>query len=174
MNYETLVGAVQAIGGASFLGMDTLTPVKLTGGKKNPMQGRVTKSVIGAQVIVYGNESYNGYISMIKNRLIAEGKEPEDYTPGVRPWGQRIPNMPIVEHTKDDSTKYYLEAVYLKPGKSFYFIDGDTPIEASDIEGLEAPKVSETSQGGLENKVIVRTVSAENIVEIRVDKTKFN
>lgn len=172
MKHTQLVAAVSNISGASFVGIDTLTEVKLTGGKKNPMQGRVTKRMIGASVMCFQNKSINGYEAMVQRRLAAEGKDPASFELGVRSWGTRVPNMPIVEHEKDGATKYYLEVIFLKPGNSEYLLDGN-PIVAGLIEGLPVVADSE-GQGGLDNKVIIRTFAADSVTEIRVDGKVFN
>jgi hypothetical protein len=170
MKHTQLVAAVTNVSGASFIGLDTLTEVKLTGGKKNPMQGRVTKRMVGASVMVFTNQSSNGYANMVERRLAAEGKDPASFVLGERAWGTRVPNMPIVEHFKDGATKYYLEVIFLKPGKSVYLLDG-APVAKSDIEGLVDKEEGE--QGGLENKVVIRSFAADSITEIRVDGKAF-
>jgi len=170
MKHTTLVEAVTNVNGASFIGLDTLTEVKLTGGKKNPMQGRVTKRMTGASVMVFTNQNSNGYENMVQRRLVAEGKDPASFELSPRAWGTRVPNMPIVEHFKDGTTKYYLEVIFLKPGKSVYLLDGAL-IAASDIEGLATAEAGE--QGGLENKVHIRSFAADSITELRVDGKAF-
>lgn len=171
MKYTQLVAAVSAVSGASFIGLDTSTVVKLTGGMKNPQQGRITKRMIGASVMVFSNKNVNGYEAMIKRRLEAEGKDPDSFVLSERAWGTRIPNMPIVEHFKDGDTKYYLEVIFLKPGTVEYRLDG-APIAVKDIIGLPAATAGE--QGGLDNKVFIRTFAADSITEIRVDGKVFN
>lgn len=166
MKYNTLVAAFENVSGASFVGIDTLTEVKLTGGKKNPQQGRITKRMVGAQVMVFQNKNINGYESMIQRRLIQEGKDPTSFELGPRAWGTRIPNMPIVEHFKDNATCYYLEVIFLKPGRVEYLFDGQ-PIAEHQIIGL--PEKVEGEQGGLDNKVIIRCFKADSITEVRID-----
>lgn len=171
MKYTQLVAAFSNVNGSSFVGIDTLTEVKLTGGKKNPMQGRITKRMTGSQVMCFQNKNINGYAAMIGRRLLAEGKDPATFVLGERAWGQRVPNMPIIEHFKDGATAYYLEVIFLKAGAVSYFQDG-APIEKSDIVGLDDK--SEGEQGGLENKVIIRSFRADSITEVRVDGKVFN
>jgi hypothetical protein len=138
------------------------------------MQGKVTKKMVGATIQLFNNGETNGYESMIKRRLIAEGKDPESFKLGERAWGTRVPNMPIVEHFKDGETKYYLEAIFHKPGKSVYFFDG-REIDPENIEGFpKEATVNEDSQGGVEKKVVIRTFAADSILEIRVDGRVFN
>ena len=89
---------VSGINGASFIGLDTLTDVKLTGGKSNPMQGLVQKASIGSSVMVFQNKNSNGYENMVRRRLEAEGKNAETFEVKPRAWGTRIENTPLVHH----------------------------------------------------------------------------
>lgn len=167
MKYATLINAVANINGASFVGLDTHTDVTLTGGKQNPMQGRVTKRMVGATVMSFQNKNFSAYEAMVKRRLAAENKDPSNFVLGERAWGTRVPNMPIVEHKGE----YYLEVIFMNPGIVSYELDGN-PIPASAIIGLKAPAAGE--QGGLEDKVIIRTFKAESITELRIDGQVFN
>lgn len=173
MTPKTLLKAVQNIQGGSFIGLDTLTQVKLKGGAKNPMQGRVTKQMMGATVMAFQNKEVNGYDAMVRRRLEAEGRSANDFVIGPRAWGTRIPNLPVVVHNKDGQDKYYLEVIFLRPGTVTYLLDGK-PIAKGDIEGLVEPKIDPDAQGGLENRVIVRDFGAESIVELRIDGKNFN
>lgn len=167
MKHQVLISAVSVINGASFVGIDTHVDVKLTGGKKNPQQGRVTKRMTGAQVMAFTNQNVNAYQQMVWRRLGKEGKSPEDFQLKERVWGVRVPNMPIVEH----NGSYYFEVIFLKPGKVEYLLDG-VVVPESDIQGL--PEKREAEQGGLEDKVIIRDYKAESIVELRIDGKVFN
>lgn len=170
MQYATLIAALQNVNGSSFVGLDTLTTPKLSGGKKNPQQGRVTKRMHSASVMVFQNKNINGYEAMVQRRLIAEGKDPVSFELGERTWGERIPNLPIVKHEKDGTVKHYLEVIFLKPGKVEYLLDGN-PIAKADVVGLNESEGGE--QGGLDNKVIIRTFAAENITALRIDGQVF-
>lgn len=172
MQPKILVNAVQNISGASFVGLDTLTTVKLTGGQKNPQQGRVTKRMTGASVMCFQNKEVSGYANMIERRLAAEGKDPASFVLGERAWGTRLPNLPIVVHNKDGADNYYLEVIFLRPGKTEYLLDGQ-PVRTEDIQGLPAVREDADSQGGLENKVIIRTFAADSITALRVDGKEF-
>ena len=171
MDSKTLFAAVANVSGASFVGMDTVTVPVLTGGKRNVMQGRVTKKMTGASVMCFQNKNVNGYAAMVARRLESEGKDAASFTLGERAWGTRIENMPIVEHTKAGETKYYFEVIFLKPGAVSYFLDSN-PIAKGDIIGL-GDKV-EGEQGGLDNKVIIRSFSADSITQLRIDGKVFS
>jgi len=166
MKHATLINAVANINGASFVGLDTHTDVTLTGGKQNPHQGRVTKRMVGATVMSFQNKNFSAYQAMIQRRLVAENKDPGDFQLGERAWGVRLPNMPIVEHKGE----YYLEVIFMQPGKTEYLLDGNV-VPASFIIGLKPAAAG--NQGGLEDKVILRTFKADSITELRIDGQAF-
>ena len=160
MKLETAQAAFDTLEGGTFVGMDTVTDVKLTGGKKNAQQGRVTKRMTGAQVMCFTNSKTNAYDAMVRRRLEAEGKDPDSFELGPRAWGQRIVGTPFVEH----NGKHYLEVIFLKSGSVQYLLDGQ-PVDETAIEGL--PDRKEGDQAGLENKVVIRTFALDSIVELR-------
>ena len=160
MKLETAQAAFDTLEGGTFVGMDTVTDVKLTGGKKNAQQGRVTKRMTGAQVMCFTNSKTNAYDAMVRRRLEAEGKDPDSFELGPRAWGQRIVGTPFVEH----NGKHYLEVIFLKSGSVQYLLDGQ-PVDETAIEGL--PDRKEGEQAGLENKVVIRTFALDSIVELR-------
>lgn len=155
------------VSGSSFISIDTETTPKLKGGMKNPMQGQVRKVMIGANVMVFTNKNSNAYDNMVKRRLAQEGKDPESFKLGERAWGTRIAGTPFVEHNGD----LYIEVIFLKPGTT-HFMHGVRPIDRNDIIGLE--EKSEGEQGGLENKVIIRTFKADSIKRVVIDKQVHN
>lgn len=149
------------VNGASFISIDTITPVALKGGKKNPFQGRVTKKVTGSNVMVFQNKTTNAYENMVNRRLLKEGKA-DTFEVGPRAWGVRIENTPFVEH----KGQLYLEVIFLSAGEREILVD-DQPYHGA-IEGMSA--TDETAeQGGLDNKVIIRTYNVANITHITVD-----
>lgn len=172
MKFAQVTKAIANVNGASFIGLDTVTTPVLTGGKKNLQQGRVQKRMTGASVMVFQNKNSNGYENMVQRRLVQEGKDPASFVLGARSWGTRLEDMPIVEHVKDGAVKHYLEVIFLKSGTVEYLLDG-VVVPASQIEGLK--ESAETGgQGGLENKVVIRTFDVDSITEIRVDGKSFN
>lgn len=157
----TIQELMQNVNGATFIGLNTVTPVKLRGGKKNPLQGRVTKVTTGSNVMVFQNKTTNGYENMVNRRLAQEGKA-NDFTVGPRAWGERVDNTPFVVHNE----QLYLEVIFLKCGKVEYHVDG--VLHEGPIEGLDTDH-EEAEQGGLENKVIIRTYKVANIVSIAIN-----
>lgn len=159
---------LSSVNGASFIAIDTESVVTLTGGKANPQKGRVTKRTIGSNVVIFQNKQTNGYDAMVKRRLEAEGKDPESFELGPRAWGTRLFGLPLVEHEKNGELKYYFEVIFMKAGKSEYFLDGQ-PIAKEDIIGLPSKVEDDGGQGGLENKVIIRTYALDSIIAIRIN-----
>jgi len=156
------------VNGASFVGITTSTEPKLLGGKKNPFIGHTRKITVGASVMVFQNKTKNGYNEMVKRRLIKEGKNPESFELSPRAWGTRLEGIPFVEH----NGQYYLEVIFLSTGKSHYEVDGIiTP--ADRIEGLTG-RGEEGRQGGLEDKVVIRTFKVSSITSLTVNKETFD
>ncbi len=159
------------VSGASFVGIDTLTEVPLLGGRKNEMQGRVTKRTVGNQVMVFQNKKSSSYGDMVTRRLIAEGKDPASFVLGARTWGERIPETPFISHFKDGETTFYVEFIFLRAGESTYLLDGK-PIAKVDIVGLK-PEATGGEQGGLDNKVVVRSFKLTSIEKVRIDGMEY-
>ncbi len=161
MKLEIAQQALAALAGGTFVGIDTVTDVPLKGGKKNPQQGRITKETIGSQVMCFSNTNGSAYDAMVKRRLAAEGKDPETFVLGPRKWGQRVPGTAFVEH----NGAHYLEVIFMKAGTSQYLQDG-YPIAKELIEGLSDGR-EDNGQGGLENKVVIRTYALDSIIAMR-------
>lgn len=164
MDYPTAQRVFGALAGGTFVGIDTRTDVRLTGGKRNDMLGRVTKVMRGATVMVFTNSETNAYAAMVRRRLAEEGRDPDSFELGERVWGTRIAGTPFVEH----NGKYYLETIFMRPGAVEYLLDGQ-PIDKSDITGLPTPKTDEDSQAGLDRKVVIRTFALDSIMCLRAN-----
>ena len=160
------------VNGASFVSIDTLSPVPLKGGRANPHKGRVMKRVTGSLVMVFQNKNSHGYENMVRRRLEQEGKDPNTFVLGERAWGERIPNLPIVQHEKDGFVKHYMEVIFLRAGTTQYELDG-VVVPKESIQGLQETVTNEDSQGGVENKVVIRTYNVESLVKIRIDRQEF-
>ena len=138
---QTLRNLLENVNGSTFISLDTITPVKLTGGKSNPLQGRVTKKTTGSNVMVFQNKKgSNSYSNMVNRRLEREGKIPT-FEVGPRTWGTRIPETPFIQHNDE----LYLEMIFLNSGKSEYLLDGKT--FSDEIEGLISEDVSAIGDG---------------------------
>jgi hypothetical protein len=163
------------VNGATFISLTLETEPKLNKTfrdendvrQPNPHFGRITKVTERMNVMVYQNKTTNAYDNMVRNRLVAEGKDPDSFELGERAFGTRIPNTCFVEH----KGQYYIEVIALHPGTTTYLLDGK-PIAKSDIIGLAA--TSDPEQGGLDKKVIVRTPKVENIRSIAINKQHYH
>jgi hypothetical protein len=97
--------------GCSFAGIDMLTQVKLTGGKKNPMQGRVTKVHDSFVVMLFANKLSNAYENMINRRLVADGKE-GGFKVGKLPFGVKVKDTACIEYAEKNTD--YLQTIYVQ------------------------------------------------------------
>lgn len=161
------------VNGGSFIGIDTMTSVKLSGGKNNELLNRVQKINAGSNVMVFQNKNTNAYENMVTKRLAAEGKDPSSFELGVRTWGERIPNTPFIKHTPKGSLteKLYLEVIFLRSGTVSYLLDGK-PIAKALITGLPESR-EEGEQGDLQNKVIIRSYALDSICRVSIDKEVY-
>jgi hypothetical protein len=160
---EVIAELLQDVKGTKLLSIDISTEPTLLGGKKNPMKGHVRKIQVGANVMVAGMKKGSVYDNMVRRRLAAEGKDPDAFELQERKWGKRVDGTPFIENKGE----LYLEVFYVKPGKVHYEHNGKQ-IDPAFIEGLP-PAREEAEQGGLEDKVIIRTVKLENILAMNVN-----
>jgi len=135
-----------------------VTTPKLTGGKKNPHQGRVTKVTTNLEVEYNENGLYQ---KRVREALVEEGKDPGDYVEKPRRWGTRVGTSATIEHNGNT----YVEVIIVGGGNTHYELDG-YPIDKEDVIGLP-PAPQEAEQGGLEEKVILRTINHDNIRAIK-------
>ncbi len=128
--------------GALIIGFDSSTIPVLTGGKKNPMQGRVTKVMTGAVAMVNRN-----YENARNKQLQVAGFKPT-FKVQPRRWGTfAIKGMPVLTH----KGAVYLNTSILKAGKVSYLLDGKAIDKAlitglSDSKGTGIDKASVTKQ----------------------------
>lgn len=169
--------------GTDFCSLSYESAVKLPGGKKNLLQGRVTKVTTGVNCMLFSNQSGSAYQQMVRRRQLKEGKSP-DFEVQPRAWGTRIGNTPFIEH----KGKHYLDVIVKNKGTSQYFLDGK-PVNTKRVEedgytftylvddkdnilSEASPKVkiNPESQGGIDDKVDVRSISIDNIIELKYQK----
>lgn len=151
------------VNGMTPIGIDTVTHPRLKGGKSNAMQGRVKKIMTGANVMLFQNKKVHGYDAMVKRRLVGEGKNPANFVLSPRKWGTRIAGTPFVTHNGN----YYLECIFLSSGEVSYTLD-DQPINVEDVTGLDRNPAG-ARQGGLTDKVIIRTFRIDRITRVTIN-----
>lgn len=147
-------------GGVTFAGLTTYTEVKLLGGKKNPHQGRVTKRTI-ANVMLGAN-----YETMVQRRLYKEGEVGLEFEVDDRKWGTRIGKSCFITHNEG----LYLECIFKSVTSVIYYLDG-VEVDKETIQGIRPTQ--EAEQGGLEDKVILRTYAAVSIERITIGGETF-
>ena len=158
-----IIETLSKLNGCAIGSFNSRTRPVLKGGKKNPFQGKVEKVAEKANVMFFCNGRNNSYETMVKKRLASEGKAPESFTLNPRPWGVRVPETPFVEH----KGALYLECIYLHPPKKVVYLVDGVEFNTNEIPGLDTDK-EEGEQGGLENKVIIRTFKLESIEKIEM------
>jgi hypothetical protein len=160
LNLTKIIGEKVPNGGTTFAGLTTLTHVKLLGGKKNPHLGRVTKRTV-ANVMLFAD-----YERAVQRKLYKEGKEGLEFEVSERAWGTRIGKSCFIEH----NDHLYLEVIFKSVTSTEYFLDGQA-IDKNEIQGM--PVRREAEQGGLEDKVIIRTYAVESIERITIGGETF-
>jgi hypothetical protein len=108
MERFVLENLLDKINGCTFANIDATT---------EPSNG-IRKETTGIRVILFTNKKSSGYENMVKRRLIEAGKNPDNFVSGDLPWGEQVPNSPLVEH----KGKVYLKCVLLSEGQPRYFI----------------------------------------------------
>lgn len=143
------------IKGCTFASLDTVTI-------PSPGFRMVT---MGTQVILFTNKTGgSGYERMVKRRLEAAGKDPLTFSVGDLPWGERVPNTPLIVHKQ----KLYLQTVLLRPGDSGFFV-GNFKVDPLDYPFLKPDVYEGFSQGlPIDNRVRVRTFKLESIESIHI------
>lgn len=153
----------QTLRGTSFVTINSRHNEVLAGGKSNPMQGRVTRVSTGTNAIISQDKNSSLYYNMVRRRMEAEGISEENFTPGVRRWGERIKGTPILHH----NDKFYLACIILKYGKVEYFLDGK-PICVNNIEGYKPTVI--VPQAGMSKPIIHHIFSFDSITELKYKK----
>lgn len=115
----------------------------------------------GERAILFATSGGSGYENMVQKRLAEAGFNPDSFHVGPLPWGQRIDNLPIIQH----NGKSYLQFIRLSGGDVKYYI-GTTDIEADPVVyGIEDSY--SLKQGlPLDKQVKIRVYDINNIHRI--------
>jgi len=125
-----------------------ISDVKLTGGKKNDQQGRVTKLTENLLVTLTSNAGE--YQKRMQTNVDV------NFTPKARKWGVRNKDG-LIEHNGE----LYVEFLVEGRGISTYQLDGQ-PILKDKIVGLPAT----TTEQETENDVVIRCVKVSNLLSV--------
>lgn len=151
MDLTVLLSLLKSFEGATFATLDAET---------HPQPG-VRCVMTGERVIMFTNQNGSGYENMVKRRLVEAGKNPDSFTCGDLPWGERVPNTPIIMHKGEP----YVQVIILSFGQRRYFI-GEAELTAEQL-GIERPR--DEKQGlDKESQVHCRVYKLEHITSIRM------
>jgi len=155
------------INGNTFINIETMTAVSdLVKPKSNPFNGAMKMNISNVQI--FQNKNGSSYEAKVKREMAKEGKDPESFELQPRTWGERIKNTPLVMHKGE----FYLEVMFnSQVGATKFFHEGKE-ISAETLKPHRRIKV-EGKQGGLENKVIIRTYKVASIQSITIAKQKY-
>jgi hypothetical protein len=147
MEIEALQLLLDRVNGCTFATIDSTT---------KPMPG-LRKVTTGTRVLLFTNKEGSGYEALVKRRLIEAGKDPRNFVLSDLPWGEKIPNTPIIANRGF----YYLQTIVLKPGQSVGYV-GNREVN---IDDYCPPR--RTNQGlPKEDEVVVSTYRLDHIDRI--------
>jgi hypothetical protein len=148
MELETLKLLLDRIDECEYATLDSTT---------YPIPG-LRKVTTGTRVLLFTNKNgVSGYGEMVKRRLIEAGKDPRNFSLGDLPWGERIPNSPLIICRGN----HYLQTIVLEPGQSVGYA-GNREVN---LEDFVTPR--RTNQGLPKgDEVIVATYRLDHIDRI--------
>lgn len=115
----------------------------------------IRKITTGTKVILF--KGVLGYEQTVRRRLIEAGRNPDNFSLGDLPWGERVSDTPLIVHRG----VYYLQTIVLDPGQSVSYL-GNQQIDIEDF----VPR-RRTNQGlSPEDEVVVATYRLDHIDRI--------
>lgn len=147
----------------TFANIVTETTVRMNK-TNNPYFGLITKHT-KTNILLCSD-----YEKRVNNNLEKEEKE-TDFVAKTNKVGKHISKCVLFN---DKTNKYYLEYerfIEIAPTVS-YTMNGE-PIEKETFKDFLPPVYENKSQGDLERKVLVQSVTIDNIKEISIDKVKY-
>lgn len=150
MLLEEIEDLIEKIKGCTFASLDAET---------FPYPG-IRKVTTGERVMLFTNKGGSAYEKLVKRRLVAAGKNPDNFVLSDLRWGERIPDTPLIYHRG----KHYLQVIQLSPGVSAYYFTSGREVPDPEKMGL----LRRRSNQGLsrEDEVIVQTYKLDNIIRI--------
>lgn len=149
-----LKALLEKVKGCTFASLDTET---------QPSSG-IRKLTVSESILLF-NSKVSGYENMVRRRLEALGKNPDNFVLQDLPWGQRMEGWPgcIIQHRDG----LHLQTIVMRHGTSEVFI-GDKKVPPEEVQFL-LPSKKPSNQGLPDEKaVIVRTYSLKSITAIRL------
>jgi hypothetical protein len=118
--------------------------------------------VTGERILLFNLPSgQSGYEGLVRQRLLDEGRNPDTFTVGDLPWGERWDTHPaLIQHNGN----HYLQTIFLSPGELRAYV-GDREVDPMLVE----PPLSGYRQGLPDDKAVrVQTYNIQNIKDLRV------
>jgi hypothetical protein len=154
MERSVLEALISQIDGCCYATVDAET---------RPADG-IVKVTTGKRVLLFANRDCSGYQELVHRRLLAAGKNPQDFVLQDLPWGERIGNSPLIGH----KGKIYLQCVELTPGDSkFYIAVSMKEVDPNDLHLRER----RTNQGLGADSVYVCTYDISHITRVALEGT---
>ena len=165
VNLMGMVHALMAVKNAVPATFIATTEVKMNK-TNNPYFGRVTKKQKSNVFINFD------YTASVNRKLVKEGKV-ADFVALPRKWGIKLPGTSLILH--EGKGKYYLECRFLgnEPQVEYYL---DNVLTDKSVFELFIPAKNEDSiaeHQGLEEKITIRDVTVDNIMQLRVNGTTY-
>lgn len=128
-----------------------------------PAEG-IIKVTKGKRILLFANRDCSGYAELVHRRLLAAGKNPQNFELQDLPWGERVGNTPIILH----KGKVYLQCVELSPGESKYYIAVSMKeVDPNDLSLRER----RTNQGLGADSVFVCTYDISHLTRVALEGT---
>jgi len=159
--------------GCNFVGFDMLTDVKLTGGKKNEMQGEINKVHVGFVAMLFSNKVRSAYGKMVNKRLKEQDSNAKEFEPSSLPWGVRVKDTACIENKGQD----YVQLIYVQHSVKLLGLANQLGIEFSEndllLEKLMGDKVISynTPNGNVSYLRNGQPIAKEEIIGLPVKKS---
>lgn len=145
MDFNILQNLLDKISGCSFASIDAVCFPK----------PNIRLEIQGERVIMFTNKTCSGYENMVRRGLQEAGKDPDSFVLGKLPWGERVPESPLITH----KGSYYLQTIVLAHGSERWFKD-NIEVDVSDL------KIAQRYRSPDPDKVEVHTYKLESITRI--------
>lgn len=136
--------------------MDHCKPVKLKGGKSNPLQGRVTQYTTGSEVTLCSK--FTTYHELMQEACTKAGTGKVEF--GERRWGQHIGDTLFIEHLDN----LYVQLIIDKVGTRRYLVD-DKEATAEEVAAIEA-SLPNTYESSTQLPLRLAAMNIESIITI--------
>ncbi len=136
-------------------------------------------------------DAIESYEAMVADGSIADAVKP--FVASKRKWGNHVQtgcrfneqtlevepilSKALIEHTKDDEHRFYVQLAVLSHRPPTYFYkDSGKPLSDADLNYIRQymPKKTEGTRQGLKKPIIVRDYRVDNVKTIRMNRTQYD